>query len=62
MILFLLDTVLSMLQTTLTAFGANDKYRKVASEVQAAIVSIATAREEVLTNTELESLRTTPQW
>ena len=61
-IVAILDIVLSILQGALTSLGVNDKYRKVASEVQAAIRSIAAAREEALTNTELESLRTTPQW
>lgn len=61
-VLTILDVILSLLSGTLTGLGANDKYRKVISEVQAAINSIAIARQEVLTNTELESLRTTPQW
>jgi hypothetical protein len=61
-LLVILDAVLSLLQGTLVGLGLNDKYRKVASEIQAAIERIAAARREVLTNTELETLRNTLQW
>jgi len=61
-VLALLDVLLSILQATLTGLGANDKYRKVASEIQGAVGSISRARQEVLTNSQLESLRTSPQW
>lgn len=57
-----LDLILQLLEGTLTALGANDKYRKVTSEVREAVVKIEAAKQEALTNTQLESLRTTPQW
>ena len=61
-ILALVDLVLGLLQGALTGLGVNDKYRKVASEIQAANEAISRAKDEVVTNTELESLRTTPEW
>ena len=60
--LALLSVALGILQGVLTSFGANDKYRKVASEIQAGADAISRARAEVLTNSELEPLRTARQW
>ncbi len=57
-----LSAALLLLQAVLTGFGLDDKYRKVASELQAAVDRINTAKDEILTNTELETLRFTPKW
>ncbi len=57
-----LSAALWFLQSVLTGLGLNDKYRKVASELQAAVDRINVAKDEILTNTELETLRFTPKW